>query len=256
MTAALRRGRVGEGATRSMCSLQRGEPVGGDPLGEQAPGNRRPGRRRSARPEIVPRVVSIAGGSTAWTSVWRRNVDAVRLGQPAGQRGDRPCAISTRSSCGLHSAAAQSRSPPASGSGARPRRRQAARSPRPSRSRGRPRARPRASGRRAATARPRCSIRMPAAGATSAQTSRERMARRQHSPCLLAGDGDEAEIADRGAVGLRVAVDHRDLEPAPRRRQRVGKPADAGADDGEIEAARALAVTACARPASGRGSPA
>ena len=63
---------------------------------------------------------------------------------------------------------------------------------------------------------------------------------RAHGPApalalLLPGNGDEAEIADRGAVGLGVALDHRDLEPAPCRRQRMGEPADPRPDDREVE---------------------
>lgn len=51
---------------------------------------------------------------------------------------------------------------------------------------------------------------------------------------LLAGYGHEAEVADRGAVGLGIAVDDDDALAAPRRRQRVGEADDAGADDGQI----------------------
>ena len=51
---------------------------------------------------------------------------------------------------------------------------------------------------------------------------------------LLTGDGDEAEVADRGAVGLRVAVDHHHFLAAPRRGERMGEAADSGPDDGEI----------------------
>ncbi len=75
---------------------------------------------------------------------------------------------------------------------------------------------------------------MPACGATSAQTSRDRMARSPARARLLARDGDEAEIADRGTVGLGVAVDHDDALAAPRRRQGMGEAADAGADDREV----------------------
>ena len=57
------------------------------------------------------------------------------------------------------------------------------------------------------------------------------------SPALLPGDGDEAEIADRGAVGLRVAVDHHHALAQPRGGQRMGETADAGPDHGEIERA-------------------
>ena len=59
----------------------------------------------------------------------------------------------------------------------------------------------------------------------------------------------EAPLAGRRARS-------RDHEPAPCRRQRVGEPDDARADDGEVEPPQLSAVTAYARPASGRGSPA
>ena len=52
---------------------------------------------------------------------------------------------------------------------------------------------------------------------------------------LLPRDGDEAEIADRGTIGLRVALDHRHLQSAPRRRERMSEPADARPDNGQIE---------------------
>jgi hypothetical protein len=51
----------------------------------------------------------------------------------------------------------------------------------------------------------------------------------------LAGDGDEAEVADRRAVGLGVAVDHHDALAASGRREGAGQADDTGADDGEIE---------------------
>ena len=51
---------------------------------------------------------------------------------------------------------------------------------------------------------------------------------------LLAGDGDEAEIPDRSAIGLRVPVDHDDPLSPPGGGERMGEAADASADDGEI----------------------
>ena len=54
---------------------------------------------------------------------------------------------------------------------------------------------------------------------------------------LLAGDGDEAEIAYRGADRLRLPVDDGDGQTAPPRCQRMGQADDAGTDDDEIELA-------------------
>ena len=51
---------------------------------------------------------------------------------------------------------------------------------------------------------------------------------------LLAGHHDEAEIPDRRAVGLCVAVDDDDAETAPGGCERMGQPDDARADNGEI----------------------
>ncbi len=56
-------------------------------------------------------------------------------------------------------------------------------------------------------------------------------------PTLLPGHRDEAEIAHGGAVGLSVAIDDHDLLAAPRRRKRMGEPANAGANYGQIETA-------------------
>ena len=51
---------------------------------------------------------------------------------------------------------------------------------------------------------------------------------------LLTGDDDETEIADRGAVGLRVAVDDDDAQAPPRCGKGMGEADDAGPDDGEV----------------------
>jgi hypothetical protein len=52
---------------------------------------------------------------------------------------------------------------------------------------------------------------------------------------LLARDSDEAEIPDGRSVGLGVAVDHDYSLAEARGRQRVRKPTNAGADDGDVE---------------------
>ncbi len=52
---------------------------------------------------------------------------------------------------------------------------------------------------------------------------------------LLAANDNEAEIADRGAIGLRVAVDHDNPETQAARRKRMRQPKDAGANDREVE---------------------
>lgn len=51
---------------------------------------------------------------------------------------------------------------------------------------------------------------------------------------LLAGDGDEAEVADRGSDRLGLAVDHHDAEPAPEAGEGVGEADDAGPDNCQI----------------------
>src|SRR5580704_5079082 len=51
---------------------------------------------------------------------------------------------------------------------------------------------------------------------------------------LLAGHRDEAEVADRSAVGLRVTVDHKNALSAPGGCERMGQPANACADHREI----------------------
>ena len=52
---------------------------------------------------------------------------------------------------------------------------------------------------------------------------------------LLTGHGDEAEIADRGADRLRVAIDDDHPLAEPCGGQRMRKADDAGADDGDVK---------------------
>ncbi len=52
---------------------------------------------------------------------------------------------------------------------------------------------------------------------------------------LLAGDGDEAEVADRGAIGAGVAVEHHHPLARHGRRQSMGQADDPRADDGDAE---------------------
>ena len=54
---------------------------------------------------------------------------------------------------------------------------------------------------------------------------------------LLTGHGYEAEIAHRGAVGLRVAIDDDHALAATRGRQGMRQPANAGADDRDVKGA-------------------
>ena len=222
---------VGRGAQHM--ELAAGQAVGGEALGEQgrksSPGQTtRPRRHRAAR---VSSVVARRRGLRL-----AQERDPERLGQPGGEGGI-ASRDSTRRSCGLQSAAQV----PLRSIGQRPAalRRLSSSQPSPisvAQERLEHGHAPRGGGRQG---RPRCSTRMPAGGAISAQTSRERLARRQHSPALLAGDGDETEIADRGAVRLRVAVDHDHPLAEPRGRQRMGEADDAGPDDREIERAGA-----------------
>ena len=167
MTAAFMRQPAAGGASRSMCSLQRVSAVGGDPLGKERQRDRRRGRRSRAPPRCVPRLVSIVGGATACTAVSRRNVDAVRLFQPARERGDRRRGSRPAARAGCAERAAKTSPAEHREALADLGRASAARSLRPSRWPGRPRAR------RAppAGARPRrardARSRMPAAAATS-----------------------------------------------------------------------------------------
>ncbi len=67
---------------------------------------------------------------------------------------------------------------------------------------------------------------------------------------LLAGDGDEAEIPDRGAVGLPVAIDDDDPLSPPGGRQSVRQSANAGADNREIEGTKGRGHRLPSRPGS------
>jgi hypothetical protein len=51
----------------------------------------------------------------------------------------------------------------------------------------------------------------------------------------LAGNGDKAEIANAGTIGLGVPVQHRNLEATADSMQGMCKPDDARADNEEIE---------------------
>ena len=51
----------------------------------------------------------------------------------------------------------------------------------------------------------------------------------------LPGDGDETEIANAGAIGLRVTVEHRYLEASPRGVQGMGQADDTGANDQKVK---------------------
>ena len=51
----------------------------------------------------------------------------------------------------------------------------------------------------------------------------------------LPGDGDETEIANAGAIGLRVTVEHRYLEASPSRMQGMGQADDTGANDQKVK---------------------
>ena len=96
-----------------------------------------------------------------------------------------------------------------------------------------------ASARRATTQSPSCSIAIPAfgrdLGPDVARAHRALPARAR----LLPGHGDEAEVANGGADRVRIAVDDDHALAAPCGRQRMGKTDDAGADDGDVEAAAA-----------------
>jgi hypothetical protein len=55
-------------------------------------------------------------------------------------------------------------------------------------------------------------------------------------PGFLAGHGDEAEIADGGADGAGLALDHHGAEAGAVGSQRMRQADDAGADDGDVVA--------------------
>ena len=56
-----------------------------------------------------------------------------------------------------------------------------------------------------------------------------------HLAAFLAADRDEAEIAHRSAIGLRVAIDDDDAKTTTDGGERMGKTDNAGADNGEVE---------------------
>jgi hypothetical protein len=51
----------------------------------------------------------------------------------------------------------------------------------------------------------------------------------------LPGDGDKTKIANTGAIGLRVTVEHRYLEASPSRMQGMGQADDTGANDQKVK---------------------
>ena len=76
---------------------------------------------------------------------------------------------------------------------------------------------------------------MPACGATSAHTSRERTARRRVSPSAWPVMVTNPKLRIEAPSCGRIAVDDDDLEPASRGGERVCEPHDARADDGQVE---------------------
>ena len=95
-----------------------------------------------------------------------------------------------------------------------------------------------ASGRRADHGEPAMLDGIPAAGATSSQTSRERIARRQHSPRCWPVTVTKPKLRIEAPFACASRSITTTLQAAPRGRQRMRQPADARADDGEVEAAR------------------
>ena len=253
MTAALKRGARRSRRQPQHVQLAAGQAVGSEAVGEQAAGNRRPGRPRSA--SACERAA--------------RGLDRGRLHRPderlveerrrralrraSGRAQGSPARDSTRSSCGLHRAArrplrAQHRK---TVERARPR---AARSPRPSRWRERPPAPPRASGRRAATARAPMLDADARGGATSAQMSRERIARRQHSPrcCPVTVTKPKLRIDAPLACASRsitATLSPRRAAASAWARPQIPAPTTARSNR------PSAAFTVCARPARGRGTP-
>ena len=139
-----------------------------------------PGHTTAASARIVPDEVSIAGGSTARTTVSRRKVTPCASARWRASFGI-ASRLSTRISwleCNAPTrpSAFNAGTMPSASAGV------ASRQPSPISVAMKASSTVMASGRRAATTRPRCSTRIPALGAISAQTSRERMARRQQSP--------------------------------------------------------------------------
>ena len=182
ITAAGSRQPACGGATRSMCSLQRGDALAAIRSGNSVA-------------EVVARAdhdglgldrgrgeVSTRAAPTAWTATSRRKVTPCALRQPGRQPRDGVARFDPqfvrapeRAGAGSRAAAREARARLGRGSSTRSRR--------PSRSR----RKASSTGTRLGPARQQqrgraCSIGMPACGATSAQTSRERMARRQLAP--------------------------------------------------------------------------
>src|SRR5580658_7944241 len=62
-----------------------------------------------------------------------------------------------------------------------------------------------------------------------------------HRSAFLSGHGHKAEVAHRGTVRLRIAIDHDGPQPAPSRGERRGKTHHTGTDYGEIKPLRGLA---------------
>ena len=187
-----------------------------------------------------------AGGSTDLTSVRRKNVDAVAPSSQAASVG-MAWRLSTRTSCGLHKRAREGAvGEDIAVARAAPRPRRAACSPRPCR----------------------CAANASSTAIASGRLRRDEQAlvldrdaglrrdldpdvARPHRPApafagLLAGDGDEAEIADRGA-DARLAVDHGHPSRAGRG-QRMGEADDASAHHHEIEASPAMIFSRLPEP--------
>ena len=90
---------------------------------------------------------------------------------------------------------------------------------------------------------------MPAAGATSAQTSRERIARRQQSPACWPVTVTKPKLRIEAPLACASRSMTTTAQAAARRGQGMGEPDDAGADDGEVEAGlRHRLRQACVRP--------
>ena len=241
MTAAVKRGSRRRGARPAACAACSGSGRRRRSARRTGRGNRRPGRRRSA---------SAATRAAAWS----RSPAARPRGPRSRAENVTPCAsASQRASAGIASrdldpqlvrapqAPRAGRRRPASGSAARPRPPAAARSPAPI-----------SVARKASSTATRL---RPARDHGQAAMLDPDAGRRRHldpdvarahgAPpalaALLAGDGDEAEIADRGAVGLRVAVDHHDaLSPRRAAASAWASPQMPAPTIGEVEPPAAL----------------
>ena len=163
-----------------ICSRQREIPFlamrSGNSVNRSSPGHT---AMRSAR--IGPAVVSALPGSTDLTSVRRRNLAPNPVSIQLASRG-KAQRLSTRLSCGLHNAPSigvPDRIAPCS---LRVSSAASSRHSRPISVRENASRTAMVSERCATTSRPLCSTRMPACGATSSQTSRDRRARREQSP--------------------------------------------------------------------------